>query len=158
MTTLATDGTELGHRWPDVLPDGRLLYTVDPSNEIVVFDPSSGERTVLPMTGLYARYAQTHPADGHVVFAEGDSLWAARLDLDSLEAGTPTKVLDQVVTSYELHAECALSGAGALVYQTGVSDFGKTLVRRGSVSSARWEWGRFSRPALHDMEYGDRLR
>jgi len=137
VTTLSSDRFEFGHRWPEVLPDGRLLYTVDPGNEIVVSDPSSNDTDVLPVTGLYARYAPTSEGSGHLVYAQTDALWAAPINLRDLSLGTPVKVAEGILTNFELHAEYDFSASGTLVYQTGVSDFGRRLVRRGRDGALR---------------------
>ena len=126
VTTPDPDGSELGHAWPSVLPDGdRLLYTSDPQNLIMIVDLVTGRTTRLIEDGFFATYVST----GHLVFAQGSSLWAARFDLATLDVGPRFKVLENVVTGSELLADYAVSPSGTLVYLSGTSAFERTLVR-----------------------------
>ncbi|MGH9254620.1 MAG: protein kinase domain-containing protein [Vicinamibacterales bacterium] len=129
ITTPDRNGFEdFAHWWPiSVLPgDQRLLYTsCCGRTRIAVLDLATGKRTPIIENGVFARYVPT----GHLVFAQGHSLLAARFDPDSLKIGNPVKVLDNFVTGREAHAQYSISQSGTLVYFDGVSDFQRTLVR-----------------------------
>ena len=102
-----------------------MVYTSIPQNRIMVHDLETGETSTVLQNGFHARYVDT----GHLVFAQGDSLFAAPFDPVTLEVGTQTRILGNVVTGHSLHAEYAVSQAGALAYFSGTSDFERTLVR-----------------------------
>jgi len=121
------DGFDNTHWWPEVLPGGdRLLYTsCCGRNRIMAVDLPTGKRTSLIENGFFARYVAT----GHLVFAQGSSLVAARFDPVTLEVGSPVKVLPNVVIGHEQFAEYSISQNGSLLYFSGESDFAKRLVR-----------------------------
>ena len=127
VTTPARDGYDQAHWWPEVLPGSdRLLFTSCCSRkQVMAFDLETGQQTPLLADGFFARYAPS----GHIIFGQGDSLLAATFDLDSLEVGTPSLVVEQVVTGHEWHAEYAISDSGTLAYFSGASAFDRTLVR-----------------------------
>ncbi len=127
VSTTDQDGFDQGHWSPQVLPgNGRLLYTSCCSRtRVMSLDLATGERSVVLENGYHAKYVPS----GHIVFAQGDSLLAASFDLDSLEVGTPSPVIEDVVTGHEWHAEFDVSAAGSLVYLSGASAFDRTLVR-----------------------------
>ncbi|HSF17708.1 MAG TPA: protein kinase [Vicinamibacteria bacterium] len=85
LTTLA--GETRSHRWPTVLPDGEhvLFTSLMPGGpfRIEVVAPGGTEPRVVVEDGSYARYAPT--PKGHLVFARGTSLMAARFDSRALE-------------------------------------------------------------------------
>jgi serine/threonine protein kinase/WD40 repeat protein len=121
------DGFDNAHLWPAILPNGdRLLYTsAYGRNRIVILDLQTGKRTPIVENGFFGRYVSS----GHVVFAQGQSLLAVSFDQKTLQVGHPVKVLDNIVTGHEQHAEYSISQTGTLVYFDGTSDFQRRLVR-----------------------------
>jgi Tol biopolymer transport system component len=128
-------GHEIGQWWPDFLPGGRrLLYTRCCSpNGIAILDVTTGKRSPLLEDGFSARYVST----GHIVFARGSSLLAARFDADTLEIGAPVEILEDVITGIEGQAEYAVSRAGDLAYLSGTSDLERVLERVDRAGATR---------------------
>ncbi len=91
----------------------------------MALDLATGQRTLLIENGFYAQYVST----GHLVFAQGHSLLAAAFDPSTLKVGNPVKILDNIVTGHEQHAQYAISQTGTLAYFDGTSDFQRQLVR-----------------------------
>ena len=115
-TVVDRNRSERTHRWPQILPGGRLLYTVYFANsehsEVRVLVEGSS-RTVLPR-GAAARYV-----DGHLLWVVDGSLFAAPFNLNTLSlAGEPALVLDNVLTSAENSEAVHFSAAAGrtLVY------------------------------------------
>ena len=127
LSTPDRDGYDMEHEWPDALPGGtRLLYSSCCWPErIMVLDLKTGRRHQLIENGFFPRYASS----GHILFAWGGSLLAARFDPVSLEVGTPEEILEDLVTGNDHPAEYAVSPSGNLVYLSGISDAERTLVR-----------------------------
>jgi serine/threonine-protein kinase len=112
------------HDYADFLPGGEaVVYTVcSPSGhwdraKVVVQSRASGERRTLVENGFYPRYLTS----GHLIFARGGRLFAARLDAEELEIqGDPKPVLDQVVQSPMTGiAHFAVANNGTLLYARG---------------------------------------
>jgi serine/threonine protein kinase/Tol biopolymer transport system component len=121
------DGFDNSHLWPSMLPSGdQLLYTsAFGRNRIVVLDLRTGTRTPIVENGFFSRYMSS----GHLVFAQGHSLLAASFNPETLQIGSPTKILDTIVTGHEQHAQYDASRTGRFVYFDGTSDFQRQLVR-----------------------------
>jgi serine/threonine-protein kinase len=90
---------QVGHIWPQLLPDGKnLLYTLSTGedSELSVLSMDTGESRVLvsETSGAFqARYVST----GHLVYAHSGGLWAVPFDVSTLElASPPVSVLDDV--------------------------------------------------------------
>ena len=125
---------ERTHRWPEVLPDGALLFTCDTGASTEYYDdarieavrPATGERKVLIESASMARYAPS----GHLVFARGGSLFAVPLDTRTLSLrGSPVKVVDGVATDVGSGAvQFALAASGALLWTPGGSTASYELV------------------------------
>ena len=120
VTTVDADQGEVGHWWPDVLPDGNaVLFTVWSTSlddaRIAVQSLDTGEQRML-VDGTNPRYAAT----GHIIFARDGSLWAVPFDVDALEVTGPvTPVLEGVLTHEGGLALFALAGDGSLAYVPG---------------------------------------
>jgi eukaryotic-like serine/threonine-protein kinase len=114
---------EIGHAWPDALPNGKgLLYrarrNLDPADfDIVAFDLATRERHVLTK-GLLARYV----APGYLVFLRADgALLAAPFDPEKLTLTGPTVPLfEGVMTKPFGSADIAVSPTGTLAYVPGL--------------------------------------
>jgi len=110
---------ELGHRWPEILPGGRIvLFTVskgqgDANREIAALNLETGERKLLIPGGSNPHYAAT----GHIVYGVEGTLRAVPFDLDAVEVkGDPIPVLEGVVTQFRGDAHFSLAEDGTLVY------------------------------------------
>ena len=126
---------ERSHRWPSVLPGGRvLLYTVGSQNSPDDYDASdieavilaTGERRVVLRGASMAVYSPT----GHLVFGRGGMLHAVPFDLDRLSVtGTETPVVQGVLgdrVTGAVHASLALNGT--LAYVAGAAQGERQLI------------------------------
>jgi len=122
------EGTHItpSHRWPDILPGGNaVLYTSTANDsqyedaEIVAVSLEDGTQKTLVHGGTHPRYV---PA-GFLVFARGNTLFAARFDPDRVElTGPAVPVLENVGTSAPYGAaHYTFSSNGTLVYLEKVS-------------------------------------
>ncbi len=124
VSVVDTAGGELGHRWPQALPNSRgVLMTVrypDDPAAIAVLDLAAGDHKVL-VQGVYAQYSPT----GHLVYVREDGvLLAAPFDEETLTlTGPAVPMLDGVVVNTNPEADLSLSGSGTLIYRTGVELF-----------------------------------
>ncbi|MGB5816060.1 MAG: protein kinase [Thermoanaerobaculia bacterium] len=90
---------ELGHFWPQHLPDGNAVvftsFSVPLSRaSIDVYDFATGEHRTLVENGVWGRYVPT----GHLVFIRDKTMMAVRFDLEKLETtGAPVSVLTDLM-------------------------------------------------------------
>src|SRR4030095_8542348 len=147
--------TELGHWWPQILPDGdHVLFTAYrtpiESATIEVLSISTGERKVLLTGGVYGFYVPT----GHLLFAVGETIRAVPFDLDRLEVrGVPVPVVEDVAMNLtDGAAAFDVSETGTLAYLpvgSYVTDTEVVLVdRKGSESPALPRPDRYNNPRL----------
>jgi len=119
LTTADESRSEIDHHTPKFLPGGRaVLFTVHERGDrfrIDVVTPATGARRTLVATGFDPQYTA-----GHVVYAEGTTLFDVPFDLDRLEvSGPPVKLLENVLTArVEGTGNFALSTNGTLVFRT----------------------------------------
>ena len=126
LTTL-TPG-ELTHRWPQVLPGGKVVLFTASSNlsamedaSIEAVDLRTGAVKVVQRGGYYGRYLSS----GHLVYVHQGVLYGVPFDSGRLEErGAPVPLLDDLAGDsvngggqYDVSA--APSGAGTLVYLAG---------------------------------------
>jgi len=146
---------ELGHWWPQILPDGdHVLFTSYrtpiESATIEVLTISTGERKVLLTGGVYGLYVTT----GHLLFAVGETIRAVPFDLDRLEVrGAPVAVVDDVAMNLtDGAAAFDVSENGTLAYlpvESYVADTEVVVVdRKGSESLALPKRDRYNNPRL----------
>jgi serine/threonine-protein kinase len=130
LTRLDRAKEENGHWWPSFLPGGKaLLFTIRTDAEagagdarspnershIAALSLATGEIHHLTTGGTSPRYAPT----GHLVFAAGDSLHAARFDTGRLELSSePVLVLGGVQIKLSGAANFDFSREGTLLYVT----------------------------------------
>jgi serine/threonine-protein kinase len=121
LTDPDTTAGELGHWWPQWLPDNRtILFTAyrTPISKasIEAVNAVTGERKVVIEGGVMARYLRT----GHLLFTRGETVLAVALDLERLEAkGAPTVVIEDVFTNFsDGYASWDVSPAGTLAFIT----------------------------------------
>ncbi len=113
------EDNELGHWYPQVLPDGKsLLYNAYRSPidkaRVVVLSLETGERRVLLEGAFHARYASS----GHLVYGGKDAIMAVPFNLSRLEVtGLPVPVLEDVyVKPPNGNTAFSFSENGTLVY------------------------------------------
>ena len=122
LTTPDKKKGELGHWWPQLLPDGdHLLFTnyVAPADQstIEVISVSSGKRQVVLRGGYFGRYV-----DGHLLFTRNAVVMIVPFDANKLStSGSPV----QLPIEIETHASngwagFAVSKTGTLVYREDV--------------------------------------
>jgi serine/threonine-protein kinase len=112
---------ELGHFWPQMLPDGKHVMftsfrTPAERSRVEVYSLESGTRTVVIDGGFYGRYVPT----GHVLFARSTTVMAVRFDPDRLTtSGQTVPVIAGVaVTLPNGLAQFSVSNNGTLAYMT----------------------------------------
>jgi dipeptidyl aminopeptidase/acylaminoacyl peptidase len=144
---------------PDLLPDGSILFTIEPNNvssfddaRIAVLTPK-GERRVVLEGGAYARYSPT----GHLLYARGGEIMAVAFDTGRLStSGQPSGVIagglfDPVAGV----ASFALSRTGTLVYAPGGPVLGERSIgwldRRGVLTPIQAPRRQYAEPSIsHD--------
>jgi len=123
LTFMSKDTSEDSHRWPQILPGGKaVLFTsgvggsFDQFGNIEALSLETGKRKILA-GGIYGRYL----SNGYLVFAKGNSLFAAPMDLGRLELkAAPAPVLDEVsVNGFFGKAQVEVSRTGTLLYLKG---------------------------------------
>ena len=130
LTTPDTEQGEASHRWPEILPGGRVvLFTISSgltaeAKQVAVLNLDTGEQTVLIPVGSNPRYSPT----GHIVYGTGGTLRAVPFDFDRLDvSGDPVPVLEGVMTKDGSGAaNFSLARDGSLVYATGGAGGGET--------------------------------
>jgi serine/threonine-protein kinase len=122
VTQLDAQKGEFSHRWPKWLPDGRtVLYTVGTTGswddaQIVAQSLASGERSVLVRGGTDPQYLP-----GYLMYARAGAIMAVPFEPASLTVtGTPARVLDNVMQSFDGAAQLSVSQSGSAVYVPGV--------------------------------------
>jgi Tol biopolymer transport system component len=135
LTTLNRQANEIEHIAPHVLPDGtHLLTTVGTAMSLGQGVTSQHIEVVNLVTGQRRRLVEGrnpfYVATAHLVFARGDTLFAAPFDSRRLElTGPPVRILEGVQSSGN-DTQFALNRDGTLVYipSASVSD-DRALVR-----------------------------
>lgn len=146
---------ELGHWWPQILPDGdHVLFTAYrtplESATIEVLTISSGERRVIWTGGVYGFYVPT----GHLLFAVGETIRAVPFEIDTFEVkGTPGAVVEDVAMNLtDGAAAFDVSETGTLAYlpvDSYVSETDVVLVdRNGKETLALPKRDRYTNPRL----------
>jgi serine/threonine-protein kinase len=114
------DAGEVTHRWPQVLPGGRVLYTSSKATgnyedaDIVVRSIGSGETRIVHHGGYHASYLPT----GHLIYVSQGELFAAPFDLERLAlTSQASPVLSDFTRQPGTGAvQLAFSQDGSLVY------------------------------------------
>jgi Tol biopolymer transport system component len=146
---------ELGHWWPQSLPDGdHVLFTAYrtplENATIEVLTISTGERKVLLTGGVYGFYVPT----GHLLFAVGETIRAVPFDLQRFEIrGVPVPVVDDVAMNVtDGAAAFDVSETGTLAYlpvESYVTDTEVVFVdRKGAETPALPKRDRYNNPRL----------
>ncbi len=147
LTSLDPEAREVTHRRAHVLPAGNaVLFTshdrrlgFDSAN-IEVLDRRTQQRKVLVRGGFDGRYVPS----GHLVYANGTTLFAAPFDADRLELTGPVVPIAQGVRTNpsEGSAHYSFSSFGALAYLTGDSrpqPYRLVTVDRQGLATPLWE-------------------
>jgi serine/threonine protein kinase/Tol biopolymer transport system component len=114
---------ETSHRWPEFLPGGKAVL-FDPGaaasyTQIAVQLIGASERRNL-VQGVQGGSNPHYANSGHLVYAQGGNLMAARFDAERLVVtGTPVPVLEGVVQSTTGAAQYSFADNGALAYVPG---------------------------------------
>jgi len=110
---------ELGHWWPQILPDGKTVifsvYATPVDNaRVAALRLDSGEIVTLQSGALFGRYVDT----GHLLFVRSDTLMAAPFDLESLEVTGPERAVlkDVFFNLNDGESAFAISRNGTLAY------------------------------------------
>jgi serine/threonine-protein kinase len=122
VTIVAVDKGEFSHRWPELLPDGKtVLYTVGSQGhwddaQIVAQRLGSPERSLLVQGGTNPHYLSS----GHLIYARSGAIMAVPFDSTNLKtSGTPVRVLDSVLESFDGAAQFGVSPSGTALYVEG---------------------------------------
>ncbi|MGK2962785.1 MAG: protein kinase domain-containing protein, partial [Gemmatimonadaceae bacterium] len=152
LTTPDASKGELGHWWPQALPDGEhILFTnfTTPADRsiIEVLSLRNGNRRVVLQGGYHARYAS-----GRLIYVRGPSLMTVPFDIDGMRSsGTPVQLpLSPVISPTNGWAGFAVAENGVLAY---ISDpkapVELALVDEGGIGeSAGTEAGAFGEAAV----------
>jgi eukaryotic-like serine/threonine-protein kinase len=155
VVTIDTARKEVGHAWPDVLPNGkgilyRLRHVGQDAREydIMVAELATGKGRAL-VRGVIARYVST----GHLVYVTADGkLLVSPFDQNSLKlTGSPTVLLDGISVRELGAVDLALSRTGTLAYVPGAAGGSGQPVwvtREGQAQAVDSAWrGSFDEPA-----------
>ena len=129
ITKIDASRGENSHRWPAFLPDGRhfifFARSTRPENSgIYVGSLDSNDRKLLFASASSAQYA----LPGYLLFIREKTLMAQQFDASRLQlVGDPVPLAEQVGSQGQSGTNTQLSyfsvsGNGALIYMTGISD------------------------------------
>jgi serine/threonine-protein kinase len=133
VTVLDKSQGERNHRWPFVLPGGKVaLFTIGMGGSwsearIGAVRLDTGERKTILQGGFGARYLPT----GHLIFGRGDALYVIEFDPQKLQTyGDPAPIVAGVAENGAGTLEYAFSQSGTLLtLPAGLTfDSGGTLV------------------------------
>jgi eukaryotic-like serine/threonine-protein kinase len=125
-TTLTTpDGAnkEIGHWWPSVLPDGRVLFTIATAGtglndaRIGLLDPATGKYDVL-FPGAKATWLPS----GHILFYRTGRYHAVTFDPNTRAVGEPFSVIDdaqEIDPAGDWSQTVTIASTGVLAYLPG---------------------------------------
>ena len=153
LTSVTEETGFESHRYPQWLPgDTAVLFTSTNTsgNHIEIVDVENGERRVIHEGGFYGRYVPT----GHVLFVDGDAVFAMPFDVDRLErTGSPMPVLEGVASFPPGgQAQYHVSDTGLLVYRPGTDELDPFRIawadRSGRLDSLWDDEGIYGSPRL----------
>jgi len=133
---------ELGHWWPQLLPDGDTILFTNYSTpfdhcSIAVYSLKTKEQKVIVESAMFGRYLPT----GHIIYARSEMLLAAPFDLQRLEVtGPAAQVLDDVAVDFPAAmARVSISENGMLAYIHASSAYHKSnlvhIDRKGNIKT-----------------------
>ena len=120
VTTLDATAGERAHIWPDLLPNGNILFTIWPGNvdesRLAVLSLATGKWKVVLHNGFHGRYAA-----GHLVFARANGLFSVPFDLQREEVtGSPQALVDGVAADRGNNSSLFAVSDQALAYVPGM--------------------------------------
>lgn len=162
LTVPDPEAGETTHRWPQVLPDGRVLYTAHgilggyDDASLVLESVPDGPRRIVHRGGYHGRYLRS----GHLAFIHKGTLYAVPFDLERSETtGSPFVVAEGVFAhSLFAGAQFSASEGGSLAYVAGEEPTRSPILwleRDGSPTSLRDQPEHWIDPRLSPD--GDRL-
>ena len=137
--TKTSSPEERTHRFPQQLPGGALIFTIDSEATPDNYDDASiaalmpdGSRHIVLTNAAVARYVPS----GHLLFARGGTLFATRFDPQRAEVmGSPIEMVPEVAGDLTTGAHhFAASQSGTLVYISGRDAAGSTVPVWASLS------------------------
>jgi serine/threonine-protein kinase len=122
VTAPAPGSREVSYGWPDILPDGSILYTAMSlaGSRVAIFDVATGLSHPLIDAGAFARYSPT----GHLVFERRGRLEAAAFALAGARVIAPPRPILRGLATGDLALSgprFAFSRTGSLIYVPGAS-------------------------------------
>jgi Tol biopolymer transport system component len=118
---------ELSHRWPTILPNGTVLFSVwndtgwEPARIAALRPGADKHEIVVEQGGGYPRYLPDPGGGGFLVYARSEGLLAAPFDERAMKLkAQPVPIVDGVVTNGTGGAHFAAAG-GTLAYVAGGS-------------------------------------
>ena len=131
LTTLDSRQGDLGHAWPDLLPDGRTMLfsiwtgmTFDAA-PIAVSPGGAAGRQVIVKNGLAPRYLDT----GHLLYAAEGSLVAVPFDARTRQVSGAGVPIGESIGYVGRQPQFAVSRAGDLAYAAARPEPAGTIVR-----------------------------
>jgi len=132
LTTSDSDNGEIGHVFPEVLPDGKaVLFTIQTEGgsydkyRIGAVSLETGEQKTVLEGGSYPRYSPT----GHLLYVTSEGLLAAPFDARNLEVtGNPILVLEDISISPWGVGHFAVSDEGTLIHLPATREATSSLV------------------------------
>ncbi|TDI37995.1 MAG: serine/threonine-protein kinase [Acidobacteria bacterium] len=124
LSTIRIEQGERSHRRPFLLPNGKLLFSVETSDgfRTAVLSRATGEHRLVAgvgATGPDTRYV----GSGHLVYGQSGALFAVPFDIDELEgSGSPVPVTPDVRNSLISDFAHFASGGANLAYLTGAEE------------------------------------
>ena len=118
VTVLDSAQEELAHLWPRFLPDGRHFLYLSQTRQrdrwaVYVASTDSAERKGVLRSGFMAEFALPN----HLLFVQGDALFAQTFDLERLElTGEPVLVAQPILGTQAGRAGVSVSENGVLVH------------------------------------------
>jgi len=153
VTSLASG--ETSHRWPDVLPDGSIVFAANVGSSWddarIVVQPADGQpRREIAPAGTAPKYVRS----GHIAFARSGVLYAVPFDVKSLEVTGPAREVQDPVSSFgsDGRAYYAVTATGSLIYlEAKPESSARALVwvdRNGKVEPTGIEGRAFEHPRI----------
>ena len=123
LTTPDASRGEVFHRWPQVLPGGRFLYSIqsekpEHSGVFVASFANPKERIRLLNTDTNALYAQGSDGRSYLLWLRGGSLTAQQLNLSTLQFEGESRTIAETVARVGILGlmNAAVSASGLLVF------------------------------------------
>ena len=150
---------EMGHRWPQLLPDGRrfLFYAGGPPDAAGIYlgalDGSAPKRlTLSESAGVYLPAGPGREASrgrGWLLWVRAGALVAQQLDVGMAAlTGGPVTLADEIDVDMSERSAASVAATGLVAYRTGAARqrrltwFDRSGTARGTVGATDATWGR----------------